>query len=398
MMKKGFCILACLTVFVCVVAPNASPQDSIKVGIILPLTGAQAAFGEIEKNSFEMGIEEVNAAGGIRGKKLEFIYGDDAGNPEVARSVAEKLIKTDKVVMLSGGYGSSETVITTEVAQQNKMPFLVNTAAADKITERRWEYVFRLNPPASDYPEGLESFLFEVVKPKTAAILFVDNEFGNSSAKSFDVTCQRLDIEVVMKEGYPMGEMDFKALLTKLKQANPELVLMTSYIKDGTLLMNQAMGLGVTPKLFVGGGAGFTLPDFQSAIPKAANLVFSTTLWYQTLPYPGANEYYDKYLKMFGKETEYHGAEAYAAVYVIADVLERTKSLSAEDVRQALAETNMKTVFGPVKFESFWGMLNQNKVPTYVVQWIDGKLELVWPKEVASRNYVYPIDWEKNWK
>ena len=397
-MKRGFCCLACFTALVCVLVPNASPQDSVTVGIILPLTGAQAAFGEIEKNSFEMGLEEINAAGGIKGKKLEFIYADDQGNPEIARMVTEKLIKTDKVVMLGGGYGSSETVITTEVAQQNKMPFLVNTAAADKITERRWEYVFRLNPPASDYPEGLESFLFEVVQPKTAAIIFVDDAFGNSSAKSFDVTCQRLDIQVVLKEAYTKGEVDFKALLTKVKQANPDVVHMTSFIKDGTLLMSQAMELGLRPKLFVGGAAGFTLPDFQKAAPKAANLVFSSTLWYQTLPYPGASEYYDKYVKRYGKETEYHGAEAYAAVYVIADVLTRTKSHSAEDVRQALAETDMQTVFGPVKFEAFWGMLNQNKVPTYVVQWIDGKLELVWPQEIASRRFVYPIDWEKNWK
>jgi branched-chain amino acid transport system substrate-binding protein len=80
---------------------------------------------------------------------------------------------------------------------------------------------------------------------------------------------------------------------------------------------------------------------------------------------------------------------------VIADALKRAKSFSAEDVRRALAETNINTVFGPVKFESFWGMLNQNRVPTYVVQWIDEKLELVWPKEVASKDFIYPIDWEK---
>jgi branched-chain amino acid transport system substrate-binding protein len=159
--------------------------------------------------------------------------------------------------------------------------------------------------------------------------------------------------------------------------------------------MKQAMELGLAPKLFIGGGAGFTLSEFQKNTGKASNMVFSATLWYQTLPYPGAREYFDEYLKRFGKETEYHGAEAYAAVYVIADALKRAKSFSAEDVRRALAETNINTVFGPVKFESFWGMLNQNRVPTYVVQWIDEKLELVWPKEVASKDFIYPIDWEK---
>ncbi|NTV43893.1 MAG: ABC transporter substrate-binding protein, partial [Syntrophobacteraceae bacterium] len=372
--------------------------ETIKVGIILPLTGAQAAFGEIEKNSFEMALEEINAAGGIKGKKLELIFEDDTGKPEVARSAAEKLINKDKVVMLGGGYGSSETFAIAGVAQQSRMPFLVNTGSADKITEQKWDYVFRLNPPASDYPGGLESFLTEVVKPKTAAILYEDSNFGTSSSQSFEETCERLGIKVLVKEGYSKGGVDFKPLLVKVKQANPDLVYMISYVMDAALLMNQSMELRLMPKLFVGGGAGFTLPEFQKNAAKAANMVFSATLWYQTLPYPGAKEYFDKYVKKHGKETEYHGAEAHAAAVVIADTLKRAKSLSPDDLRQALSETDVKTVFGPVKFTAYEKMTNQNKLPTYLVQWIDGKLELVWPKDVASRPYVFPIDWEKIWK
>ena len=192
--------------------------------------------------------------------------------------------------------------------------------------------------------------------------------------------------------------MDFKPLLVKVKQANPDLVYMISYLMDASLLMSQSMELQLSPKLFVGGAAGFTLPEFPKNAGKASERVFSATLWYQTLPYPGAKEYYDKFVKKFNTDTEYHGAEAYAAAYVIADALKRAKSLSAEDVRQALAETDMMTVFGPVKFIAYDKMTNQNKLPTYLVQWIDGKLELVWPKEVASKPFVYPIDWEKEWK
>ncbi len=397
-MKKTLGLLACLAAIVGLLAPGVSAQETIKVGIILPLTGAQAAFGEIEKNSFEMALEEINAAGGIKGKKLELIFEDDTGKPEVARSAAEKLINKDKVVMLGGGYGSSETFAIAGVAQQSRMPFLVNTGSADKITEQKWDYVFRLNPPASDYPGGLESFLTEVVKPKTAAILYEDSNFGTSSSQSFEETCERLGIKVLVKEGYSKGGVDFKPLLVKVKQANPDLIYMISYVMDAALLMNQSMELRLMPKLFVGGGAGFTMPEFQKNAGKAANMVFSATLWYQTLPYPGAKEYFDKYVKKHGKETEYHGAEAHAAAVVIADTLKRAKSLSPDDLRQALSETDVKTVFGPVKFTAYEKMTNQNKLPTYLVQWIDGKLELVWPKDVASKPYVFPIDWEKIWK
>lgn len=379
-------------------AIQAAAQETVKVGIILPVTGDKAKFGEIEKKSFEMALEEINAAGGINGKKLEFIFEDDTGRPDVARSAAEKLITKDKVVMLGGGYGSSETFAISGVAQQNRVPFLVATGSDDKITEQNWEYIFRLNPPVSEYPKALESFLTEVAKPKTAVILYENTNFGSSGSKEFEKTCERLGIKVLMTEGYEHGGVDFKPILVKVKQANPDLVYMISYLMDASLLMRQSMELRVTPKLFVGGAAGFTLPEFLKNAGKASEGVFSATLWYQTLPYPGAKDYYDKFMKKYGSETEYHGAEGYASAYVIADALKRAKSMTAADVREALSKTDMMTVFGPVKFVSYDKKTNQNKLPTYLVQWIEGKLELVWPKEVASKPYLYPIDWEKIWK
>jgi branched-chain amino acid transport system substrate-binding protein len=250
----------------------------------------------------------------------------------------------------------------------------------------------------SEYPEGLTSFLQEVVKPETAVILYENTNFGSSGSKEFKEICDQMGIKVLMTEGYEHGGVDFKPLLVKVKQANPDLVYMISYLMDASLLMRQSMELKLTPKLFVGGAAGFTLPEFPKNAGKASELVYSATLWYQTLPYPGAREYYDNFVQKYGKDTEYHGAEAYAAAQVIADVLKRAKSTSPEDVREALAATDMMTVFGPVKFISYKDMTNQNKLPTYLVQWIDGKLELVWPKEIASKEYVYPIEWDKVWK
>jgi branched-chain amino acid transport system substrate-binding protein len=155
------------------------------------------------------------------------------------------------------------------------------------------------------------------------------------------------------------------------------------------------MELDINPKLFVGGGAGFTLPEFYQNAGKAAEGVFSADLWVPSLPYPGAMDYYKNYKKTYGRDTEYHGAEAYAAMQVIADVLKRAKSFSAEDIRQALAGTDLMTVFGKIKFTSYGKMTNQSKVPTYLVQWIKGNLECVWPKAVATAAYIYP---HKPWK
>ncbi|MHC1726067.1 MAG: ABC transporter substrate-binding protein [Syntrophobacteraceae bacterium] len=377
--------------------PAALCQETLKVGIILPETGDKSKFGQIEKRSFEMALEDINAAGGAQGKKIEFIYADDKGKPETAREVAEKLIK-ENVIMLGGGYGSTETLAIAEVAQQSRIPFLVATGSDNKITEMNREYIFRLNQPAVEYPKALESFLTEVVKPQTAAILYENSSFGTSQSKVFQQTCERMKLKVVLMEGYPSDSTDFKPLLMKVKETNPDLIYMVSYLTDASLLMKQSAELQISPKVFVGGGAGFTLPEFIQNVGKTGNMVFSATLWYQTLPYPGARKYYDKFVKRHRMETEYHGAEGYASAFVIADALNRTKALTRDGVRDSLSKTDMTTVFGPVKFVSYDKMTNQNKLPTYLVQWIDGKLELVWPKEVASKSFVYPIEWGKIWK
>jgi branched-chain amino acid transport system substrate-binding protein len=393
---KRFAALLLVLIFSLAGSVLSMAAEPIKVGIVLPLTGEEAKFGEIEKNSFQMALDEINAKGGINGRPIELIIEDDTGKPDIGRSAVEKLISQNKVVCLSGGYASSVTLAVCPVAQQRKVPFLVTTGSADEITEKGWDYVFRINPPASEYPKALESFFEVVGKPQTAAILYENTLFGQSSSKSFSAICERLGIKVVVKDGYEAGAVDFKPLLTKVKAAKPDLVYMISYLMDAALLMNQSRELDLSAKMFVGGGAGFTLPEFPSNAGPAAENVFSAALWTNRVPYPGAQEYYDNYMKKFGNATEYHGAEAYSSMYVVADALKRAKEITPAAVRQAFAETDTMTVFGPVKFISYGKKKQQNQLPTYLVQWQKGVLETVWPKEIATKAYVYPMPlWHK---
>ncbi|MEA1936424.1 MAG: ABC transporter substrate-binding protein [Thermodesulfobacteriota bacterium] len=376
---------------------SSMAAGTVKVGIVLPLTGPQAKFGEIEKLSFDLALEEINAAGGINGKKLILVMEDDTGRPDVGRSVVEKLITKDKVVMLGGGYSSSVTYAVSGVCQQNAMPFLVNTGSADKITGSGWDWIYRLNPPVSHYADAVTSLLIEKVKPKTVAILYENSLFGTKGAGKFEKICKKLGIKVLLKQGYEHGGIDYKPVLTQIKRLNPDIVYMVSYIMDASLLMKQARELKLTPKMFIGGAAGFTLPEFVDNAGKAADKVISATLWHQVLPFPGAMDYYNKFVAKYNRPTEYHGAEAYSACYVIADVLKRAKSFKNTDIKKALSETDMMTVFGPVKFTTWGKLKNQNIAATYVVQWLDGNLELVWPTKHATKKFNYPVNWLKIW-
>jgi branched-chain amino acid transport system substrate-binding protein len=254
-----------------------------------------------------------------------------------------------------------------------------------------------LNPPASKYAVSVDDLLAKVIKPKTVGILYENSLFGTSSAKSFEESCNKAGYKVVLKEGYEHGGIDFKPVLVKVKELNPDILYMVSYVMDASLLMKQAKELKLTPKMFIGGGAGFTLPEFAQNAGVAANYVTSATLWYESLPFPGAMDYFKEFKAKYNKDTEYHGAEAYAAAQVMADVLKRAKSFKNTDIKKALSETDMMTVFGPVKFTTWGKMKNQNQASSYVVQWINGKLEMVWPPNLAKTSFVYPVDWLKVW-
>jgi branched-chain amino acid transport system substrate-binding protein len=371
------------------VAGAGQEGTPIKVGVVLPLTGAQQKFGEIENNSFLMGMEEINAAGGVNGRPIELLIEDDTSKIAIGRSAAEKLILQDKVIVLTGGYSSDVTFAMAAVAQYRKVPFLITTGAADEITELGADYVFRLNQPVSEYARALTEFLQQVVKPKGVVILFEKSLFGQSGSREFAEQAFELDWKILMNEGYEAGTVDFKVLLIKAKSAKPDVVYMISYVKEAALLVQQSKALGFKPKVFAGAAAGFTLPEFSKLAGDAVENVYSATLWTPQVLYPGAREYYSNYMKKFGSETEYHGAEAYASVYVVADALKRAKELTPKGVRDALAKTGMMTAFGPVKFTSYDRKTQQNSLPTYLVQWQKGVMETVWPQIVATKVYIY---------
>ncbi len=390
-MKRPVLLMVIVFLSSLLITTVATAGDTVTFTIPLPLTGSKAKFGEIEKRSYEIALEEINAAGGIKGKKVKLVFEDSQGKPEISRAIAEKIIDVKKQPVIFGEYSSSCSKAIAAVAEERKVPYLVVTGAADNITQQNYRYVFRMNPSVSYYTSGLRSFLKEVVKPRTIAIIHESTDFGTKGAEGMVKDAKRIGMKVVLKEKYESGAVDFKPILSKVKSKRPDVIYMVSYVMDAALLMRQIKELRIDAKLFAGGAAGFAIPEFIENAKDASEYVVTATLWSPMVAYPGAKDFAEKYKSRHGKYPSYHGAEAYSALYVIKDALERAKSWSSEDIRKALKETNIVTAFGPIKFEDREGYQNQNFMDTLVLQVIDGKHETIWPLRYATRKYVYPI-------
>ena len=388
---KKIGIVAGLVFFVSLLTTPLPAQDGVRFSIPLPLTGSNAKFGEIEKNAYEIALEEINAKGGIKGKKVALEYEDSQGKPEVSRSIAEKLVDVKKQAVLFGEYSSSCSKAMAALADERKTPYLVVTGATDDITQQNYKYVFRMNPSNAYYASGMMSFLKEVVKPTSIAVLYESSDFGTSGAEEMVKQAEKVGMKVLVKEKYEKGAVDFKPILSKVKAAAPDVIYMVSYVMDASLLMKQIKELRIDSKLFSGGAAGFAIPEFVESAKDAAEYVVTATLWSPQVSYPGAKAFAEKYKKLFKDYPSYHGAEAYSALYVIKDVLERAKSWTADDIRIAMEATNMMTAFGPIKFEDKEGYTNQNFMDTLVMQVIKANHETIWPEKYASAKYIYPI-------
>ncbi len=379
--------------FLCALFPLPAPaaDSNIDIVIPIPLTGQQGKFGEMMKRSYEMAAEEINAKGGIKKKKLVLSFEDSVAKPETARAIVEKLIDVKKQPIIVGEYTSACAKAVAAVAEERKTPYLVVASADDAITRQHYKYVFRQNAVNAHYGDGVIDFFRQVVKPKTIAILYESSAFGTSGAEAMVKDAEKLGMKVLLKEKYESGSIDFRPILSKVKAAQPDVLYMVSYVMDASLLMKQIKELRIDVKLFAGGAAGFAIPEFLDNAKDAAEYVITATLWTQQLKYPGAKEYAEKYKAKYKDYPSYHGASAYSAVYVLKDALERAKDYTRESIKDALKATNLKTAFGPVKFEDKEGYQNQTFMDTLVIQIQKGEFETIWPQQHASKKHIYPI-------
>jgi len=382
---------------VCFIPGSGESAEPIHLGV---LHSEGFAYAEMMKNSFDLALEVINQQGGIRGRPLKLIYGNDQGKRAPGEEVVKELVKKSGVVMLVGGYQSSNTIYTARIADKMNVPFIVSTAADDRITQRKWKNVYRLNPPASEYTKGVEDLFLNGIKPESMSIVYENSPYGTGAALRMMWFCRENEIginsiipyhkERAKKES--IGSAYFQYLLEPLKKNPPHVIYMVSYLNDGVLLVKTIRQLQIE-SILCGGAGGFTHNKFIKKTGELAEYLMTATLWTPQLQYPGTEAYYRQYEKRHSAPPDYHGAEAYSVLLVAADALRRAESLQPASIRVALDSTDMMTSFGPVKFSAYEKFERQNSLPTQVLQIIKGRFECVWPENLATSKFTPPRFW-----
>src|SRR5438445_11392304 len=360
-------------------------QGPIRIGASMSLTGTYAKLGKNQHEGYKLWERDLNAKGGVLGRKVQIVVYDDQSMPATAVRLYEKLITEDKVDGVMGPYSSPVTEAAANVTEKYKKVMVSPLAATTSIFRKGRKYIFMVISPAEVYLEGLVDI---AVKRglKTVAVVNEDTLFSKAAAAGAVEIAKKKGLQVVFAEAYPKGNTDFSALLTKVKAANPDVLSAATYFDDAVALTRQMKELNVNPKMF-GVTAGGDLPEFYDTLKQNAEYIYGATQWEHTLPYPGNPEYFEAYKKDFGHEPSYHSTAGYAGCLIYAEAVKRANGLDADKVREQLLKLEMRTPFGDYKVAAD-GFPVAHKMLTF--QWQREKKVTVWPDELAQGKPLFP--------
>ena len=327
-------------------------SDTILVGHVASLTGSEATFGQSTDNGIKLAFEEINKAGGVKGKKLARKTLDDQGKPEEAQVAATRLIVNDKVTVLLGEVASSRSLAMGPVAEKNKVPMISTASTNPKVTldqqGKTLTYVFRVCFIDPFQGTVMAKFARENMKvTKVAVLRDVGNAYSVGLADFFEDTFKKLGGEIVTDQSFKAGDQDFKAQLTKIRETNPEAIYVPAYYTDVGLIGRQVRELGMKVPLM--GGDGWDSEELYKIAQGALDGSFFSNHYTTESPDQRVLDFIAKYKAAYGNVPDAMAALGYDAALVAADAMTRAKDLTGPDIAEALAATkDFKAVTGNI--------------------------------------------------
>jgi branched-chain amino acid transport system substrate-binding protein len=397
--NKGFSLFMIAAIFfglmLMVPAGGFGAAKPIVIGGSLPLTGEFAETGQWIERGMRYWEEEINARGGLLGRSVEFKIYDDQSNVGKAVTFAEKAITVDKVDLLFGGYPGTAARAVMPVAEKHKVVY-VSMGGHMKSFQQGYTYSFGAPPLMGEWwYEGFFQWLETLPadkRPQRAAVYTINNPVGLSLLDSIDRWTKKLKIQTMINEKYNSPLADATSLIIKAKQMNCDILFSNGFFPDGTATLKAAKALDYNPKAIVQ-GIGSVVPAWVKELGKDGDFVFSGTSLYNKLNYPGNDKLNAYVMKKFNLDGYplYFGF-GYAWMQTIEQGVTGAKSLDQTQIRDWLKKHKVETIAGSMTFD-------ERGLPepiNFCTQIINGKVELIWPKNIQTKEPVYPKPiWEK---
>ena len=321
---------------------TALAQDTLKIGFFAPITGPAAVDGTSAKNAVEIGLKEVNDAGGIRGKKVELIIYDDRMKAEEAVAIANKLIEKDKVIGVVSGSYSAPTRVTAPIFQKAGMPMVAGYAVHPDVTwdpkaKKPNDFIFRNGFLGEIEGAAAAEFAVKNLKAKKVSLIFMDNDFGRAISAGFAAHAEKLGASILTKQMYKFpGEKDFRPFLTRIKEGDPDLIFAAGYYNEAAAIVRQSKELGI--KSAIMGEEGFDSPKFlEIAGPAAEGVIIATNLDRDD-PRPLVQNFLQSYRQAYGHDADMVGASSYDAFKILVAAVEKAGT-DPKAIQQALLDT-----------------------------------------------------------
>jgi branched-chain amino acid transport system substrate-binding protein len=346
-------------------------DDTIHIALTAPLTGDYAEYGVNFQRSVQMGIDEINAKGGVLGKKYVLSVGDSRGDPKESVSLAQKWTSDPSIVAEIGDFTSSCCLASQPIYDAAGMVQLSPTASATTFTPGSvWSFSI-VGTQAYEQP-FMADLAYNKLKIKKMAILFINNDWGMDTQKFFKENFEKLGGKIIAVESFFQGEKDFNAVLTKLKESKPDALYMATMYNDGALisLQRQKMGWNI-PVL---GPSSLYSTELVKLGGSSVNGLYTNVSFFAKDTDPRVQAYVTGFQKLYGATPNFHAALAYDAIYILTEAIRRAGSTDKQAIRDALAGIKgFQGLTGTVTFTP-----NRDAIKGYkAVQVVNGDFKLL---------------------
>ncbi len=371
-------VIALLMVSMVFAGGKKEDENTIKIGGIAPLSGAVAVYGVECTNGVNLAVEEINAAGGINGKKIVYIAEDDEGDPAKSVNAYKKLTTQDGIRLVIGSLTSGCTIALTSSAQAQGVVQIAPAATAEAVTDAG-NYIFRtcFIDPFQGSIGG--KFAAKNLNTKNAAILYdIGNDYSVGLTENFISEFTKNGGTIVAKESYSTGDKDFNAQLTKIKAAKPDVVYLPDYYGTVALIAKQLRNQGIdTPIIGADGWDGLT----DNAGDEVLNGFYSNHYAADSSD-PAVQAFVKNFKAKYNKEPNAFAALGYDSMYLLKDAILKAGTADAKAVRDALEKIDADYVTGHIKFDAKHNPV-KSAVMIELVKNAEGKLEAVYNATVT---------------